>query len=130
LMYRFGRDRRYRGSAVDQAYGSDSGADEIVPVFHHEETPVEFVPPDKLRPGQLGTLVDFTANPLDVTATIVDLAVRGYLVIEEISGEGGFLHKPDWKLTKKKEADAELRDYEQKLLQRKVDGGDRVRRLD
>ena len=48
------------------------------------ETPVEFVPPDDLRPGQLGTLVDFKANPLDVTATIVDLAVRGYLKIEEV----------------------------------------------
>ena len=33
-------------------------------------------PPDDLRPGQIGTLIDFAANPLDVTATIVDLAVR------------------------------------------------------
>jgi hypothetical protein len=31
LIYRFGRDRRYRGSAVDQAYGTDGGADELVP---------------------------------------------------------------------------------------------------
>ncbi len=130
LMYRFGRDRRYRGSAVDQAYGTDSGADELVPVLHHEETPVEFVPPDNLRPGQLGTLVDFTANPLDVTATIVDLAVRGYLVIEEIPAEGGFLHKPDWKLTKKKEPDAELKDYEQKLLAGLFEDGNEVQLSD
>lgn len=130
LMYRFGRDRRYRGSAVDQAFGSDSGAEEYVPVLHHEETPVEFVPPDNLRPGQLGTLVDFTANPLDVTATIVDLAVRGYLVIEEIPGEGGFLHKPDWKLTKKKEPDAELKDYERKLLEALFDDGNEVQLSD
>jgi uncharacterized protein (TIGR04222 family) len=130
LQYRFGRDRRYRGSAVDQAYGSDSGAEEYVPVLHHEETPVEFVPPDNLRPGQLGTLVDFTANPLDVTATIVDLAVRGYLVIEEIPGEGGFLHKPDWKLTKKKEADAELKDYERKLLDGLFEDGNEVQLSD
>jgi hypothetical protein len=41
-----------------------------------------------LRPGELGTLVDAAANPLDVTATIVDLAVRGYLRIEEIR-QGG-----------------------------------------
>src|SRR2546421_132068 len=91
---------------------------------------VEFVPPDKLRPGQLGTLVDFTANPLDVTATIVDLAVRGYLVIEEIPGEGGFLHKPDWKLTKKKEPDAELKDYEQKLLNGLFEDGNEVQLSD
>ena len=37
------------------------------------------------------------ANTLDVTATIVDLAVRKYLVIEEIPKEGWF-GKPDWKL--------------------------------
>jgi uncharacterized protein (TIGR04222 family) len=116
LMIRFGRDRRYRGSPVDQVFGSESGAQERVPVLHHEETPVEFVPPDNLRPGQIGTLVDFSANPLDVTATIVDLAVRGYLVIEEVPGEGGFLHKPDWKLTKKKEPGDDLKDYERKLL--------------
>ena len=99
-------------------------------MLHHEETPVEFVPPDKLRPGQLGTLVDFTANPLDVTATIVDLALRGYLVIEEIPGEGGFLHKPDWKLTKKKEPDAELKDYEQKLLNGLFEDGNEVQLSD
>src|SRR5918994_5281726 len=126
LQYRFGRDRRYRGSAVDAAFGSESGADERVPVLHHEETPVEFVPPDELRPGQLGTLVDFTANPLDVTATIVDLAVRGYLVIEEIPGEGGFLHKPDWKLTKKKDPDAALKAYEQRLLTALFEDGNEV----
>ena len=130
LMYRFGRDRRYRGSAVDQAFGSDGGAEEYVPLLHHEETPVEFVPPDNLRPGQLGTLVDFTANPLDVTATIVDLAVRGYLVIEEIPGEGGFLHKPDWKLTKKKESDAALKDYERKLLDALFEDGNEVQLSD
>ena len=73
------------------------------------------MPPDGLRPGQVGTLVDFKANPLDVTATIVDLAVRGYLRIEELS-EAGLLRKGDWKLTRMKEDDAELMPYEQKLL--------------
>jgi uncharacterized membrane protein YgcG len=130
LMYRFGRDRRYRGSSVDQAFGTDSGADERVPLLHHEETPVEFVPPDHLRPGQLGTLVDFAANPLDVTATIVDLAVRGYLVIEEVPGEGGFLHKPDWKLTKKKEAGPELKEYETKLFTSLFEDGNEVQLSD
>jgi uncharacterized protein (TIGR04222 family) len=130
LMIRFGRDRRYRGSAVDQAFGSESGATERVPVLHHEETPVEFVPPDNLRPGQIGTLVDFSANPLDVTATIVDLGVRGYLVIEEVAGEGGFLHKPDWKLTKKKDADADLKDYERQLLDALFQDGNEVKLSD
>jgi uncharacterized membrane protein YgcG len=103
LLYFVGRDRRYRGSSVDAAFGAASTEtagtpDERVPVSGEDETPVEFVPPDGLRPGQLGTLVDFVANPLDVTATIVDLAVRGYLVIEETE-ESGLFRKGDWSLT-------------------------------
>ena len=115
VFRRFGRDRRYRGSAVDQAYGSATGEEEIEPLFERTETPVEFVPPDDLRPGQVGTLADLAANPLDVSATIVDLAVRKYLVIEEVPKEGHF-SSPDWKLTKLKEADAELREYERVTL--------------
>ena len=41
------------------------------------EAPVEFAPPEDLRPGQIGTLIDERANVIDVTATIVDLAGRG-----------------------------------------------------
>ena len=44
---------------------------------------MESAPPDDVRPGQAGTLLDGVANPCDVTATIVDLAVRGYLRIED-----------------------------------------------
>jgi uncharacterized membrane protein YgcG len=114
---RFGRDRRFKGGPVDQAFGTTDGADEATPLISGDtETPVEFVPPDDLRPGQVGTLVDFHANPLDVTATIIDLAVRKYLVIEEVETESRWL-KNDWKLTKLKEPDDELKDYEKTLLQ-------------
>ena len=114
LVWVKGRDRRYKGSAVDAAFGSADAEEELVPLGGEDETPVEFVPPDDLRPGQVGTLVDFRAHPLDVTATIVDLAVRGYLTIEEIPGGTS---KPDWKLTKKKEPGDELEKYEQKLIE-------------
>jgi uncharacterized membrane protein YgcG len=43
----------------------------------------QYEPPDKLSPGEVGTLVDNSADMRDITATIVDLAVRGYLVIEQ-----------------------------------------------
>ncbi len=131
FVWLFGRDRRYRGSAVDAAFDSDvpNAPEERVPLFGEHETPVEFVPPDDLRPGQVGTLVDFKANPLDVTATIVDLAVRGYLVIEEVDG-GGFLRHGDWKLTRKKEDDATLLPYEQKLLDGLFRTGDEVKLSD
>jgi hypothetical protein len=102
VMWRVGRDRRYAGSAVDVAFGSAEGAEQRVAPFEDRDSPVEFVPPDGLRPGLVGTLLDEQANPLDVTATIVDLAVRGYLVIEEVPKEGWF-GKPDWKLQKQKD---------------------------
>ena len=41
--------------------------------------------PDGVRPGQIGTLIDEQADVIDVTATIMDLAVRRYLLIEELS---------------------------------------------
>jgi uncharacterized membrane protein YgcG len=43
----------------------------------------QYEPPNQLTPGECGTLVDDAANMRDITASIVDLAVRGYLVIEE-----------------------------------------------
>jgi hypothetical protein len=44
---------------------------------------VQYAPPDELSPAEAGTLVDNDAAMRDITATIVDLAVRGYIVIEE-----------------------------------------------
>jgi uncharacterized protein (TIGR04222 family) len=115
LVWRGGRDRRFIGSAVDVAFGSDSGKDEPVPLGSGHDVPVEFEPPDKLRPGELGTLVDAAANPLDVTATIVDLAVRGYLRIEEVPKEGWF-GKADWNLVQTRQPDDKLQPYERTLL--------------
>jgi hypothetical protein len=77
LVWRFGRDRRYAGSAVDAAYGPGdgvtAGAEADAPL-REDETPVMFEPPEHLRPGQLGVLIDFKAHPRH--RTIVDLAVR------------------------------------------------------
>jgi uncharacterized protein (TIGR04222 family) len=120
VFSRKARDRRYKGGAVDQTFGSAGGAEEVTPLrAGHTETPVEFVPPDDLRPGQVGTLVDFVANPLDVTATIIDLAVRKYLVIDEVDTDSRWLRN-DWKLTKLDpptgKAAGELKPYEQELL--------------
>jgi uncharacterized protein (TIGR04222 family) len=127
LVWRFGRDRRYAGSAVDAAYGKD-GAPETSAPLREAETPVEFVPPDGLRPGQLGTLIDFTANPLDVTATVVDLAVRGYLKIEEVEKEW-YQFKHDWKLTKLDQSEA-LHRYERTLYDGLFKDGDEVKLSD
>lgn len=44
---------------------------------------VSYEPPDQLTPAELGTLVDNSPDLRDITATLVDLAVRGYVRIEE-----------------------------------------------
>ena len=115
LFWTRGRDRRFVGSPVDQTMGNATGEAQAVPLFERGVAPVEFAPPEDLRPGQVGTIIDEQANTLDVTATIVDLAVRGYLTIEEIPKEGWF-GKPDWTLHRTDKADADLLTYEGTLL--------------
>ncbi len=49
-----------------------------------ESIAVQYEPPDQLTPGECGTLVDNSADMRDITATLVDLAVKGYLTIEQV----------------------------------------------
>jgi hypothetical protein len=116
LLWVTGRDRRAVGSQVDIAYGTTPGGQQAVPLFEEGTFPVEFAPPDHIRPGQVGVLVDETANPVDISATIVDLGVRGYLRIEEIP-KRWFLGKPDWRLVQMRQADGDLLSYERVLLE-------------
>lgn len=125
LAWRRGRDRRYQGSQVDQVLGNAEGLEQTVPLFEGGEAPVEFAPPEDLRPGQIGTLIDERANTLDVTATIVDLATRRYLVIEEIEGTGWF-GKADWRLIRQPAPGDELLTYERMLLERLFSSGEEV----
>ncbi len=43
----------------------------------------QYEPPKGICPAEAGTLIDDTIHPRDITSTIVDLAVRGYIKIEE-----------------------------------------------
>jgi uncharacterized protein (TIGR04222 family) len=126
LVWQQGRDRRYRGSQVEQVMGSTSGEVEPIPLLERSANVVEFAPPEDLRPGQVGTLIDERANTLDVTATIVDLATRRYLVIQEIPKEGWF-GKPDWTLVRQPAPGDELLSYERKLLESLFETGDQVK---
>jgi len=44
---------------------------------------VRYDPPEGLTPGEVGTLADNSPDMRDITATLVDLATRGYVAIEE-----------------------------------------------
>jgi uncharacterized membrane protein YgcG len=127
LAWRRGRDVRYRGSQIDQVMGGPVETEtQAVPLFEKGTSVVEFAPPEDLRPGQVGTLVDEEANTLDVSATIVDLAVRKHLVIEEIPKKW-LLGKADWKFRRLPPPEADgLLSYERNLLEGLFEDGDEV----
>lgn len=81
LFRRGGRDRAYAGLTP----GLLPAAGQENTTGPRQKTPVavRFTPPDGASPSEIGTLVDGTAGTNDVVAGIVDLAVRGYLRIEE-----------------------------------------------
>jgi len=74
----------------------------------------EYEPPDDLHPAELSTLVEAKFRPREFSATIVDLAVRGYLKIVETKGDGLF-GKASYTLVRTKPADHHLRPYERSV---------------
>jgi uncharacterized membrane protein YgcG len=114
LWWRLGRDRQY----TSIHHLTQNAEEEREPIFGSTSIAVEFEPPENIRPGQMGLLLDERADTLDVTATIVELAVRGYLKITELPKTGAlaWLGKPDYQLDKLKDADAGLLEYERIVL--------------
>jgi uncharacterized membrane protein YgcG len=106
-----GRDRRYSRSAARVVGGTAVQAEEAVPLSGDGEPAMQSAPPADVRPGQAGTLLDGVANPRDVTGTIVDLAVRGYLRIDDAGQDTS----RDWRLVRLDKTGG-LLDYEQILL--------------
>lgn len=90
-----GRDRRFlkRAAFVEE---TEEGA---APLFDAPTVVPEYEPPDKLSPAALGLILDERADAKDLTATVVDLAVRGVLRIEKVEKQG-LLGRDDWRLVK------------------------------
>ncbi len=76
---------------------------------------VAFEPPNSLRPGELGTLMDEKADTLDVTATIIDLATRGFMTITE-QKKTWIFGSTDYILSKTNKETNSLHAYENTLL--------------
>ena len=53
-------------------------------------------PPPGMTPAEVGSLIDDKVNPRDITSTIVDLAVRGFIKIEETVDRGLVFHHKDY----------------------------------
>lgn len=71
---------------------------------------VAFASPDGVLPGQVGTVVDEHVDVVDVTATVIDLAVRNYLWIAETEGH-------DWQIVRRNPVDASLSGYEKAVYE-------------
>jgi len=71
-----------------------------------------------LSPGEVGALVDEKMDQRDITASVIGLAVKGYIKIEETSVAGliTLFDRTDYKLIKEKEADDKLSPLERQLL--------------
>ena len=55
-----------------------------------------YEPPPQMSPAEAGTLLDDTTHPRDITSTLVDLAVRGFVKIEETDDKGMVFHHKDY----------------------------------
>ncbi len=88
---------------------------------------VQYEPPDKLTPGECGTLVDNEAAMRDITATLVDLAVKGYLTIEQKDEEHllGLSHSKEYIFHLKQPAAqwSNVRPHEREMLSALFDDG-------
>lgn len=112
-----------RAGADAKSGGQISRAGEFVPVGPGES---EFRVVGDVRPGHVGTVVDERVDPIDVTATVLDLAVRGHLLITELPRSSEFA-RTDWTLSRAGAGRDELRPFESALLDGITPGGETVR---
>lgn len=105
LHRRGGRDARPSGDPILVAQFVPAG-----------EGVVEFRAGGEVLPGQVGTVADERVDPIDITATIVDLAVRGHLLIVELPRRSEFA-PADWEFHRMPADAATLRPYERALLE-------------
>jgi uncharacterized membrane protein len=130
MWLRNGRDFWYKTPQILDQHAKG----EVRPMVAHETTIVAFEPPAQLRPAEVGVLIDERADTLDITATLIDLATRGYITITEIPKKWLF-GSSDYELTKinqtksatKKQSNNDLLPYETMLLNRLFTSGDRVK---
>ncbi|WP_043784504.1 DUF2207 domain-containing protein [Amycolatopsis rifamycinica] len=97
------RRRRQDAGALRTAVGP-------VEVLLRDGDRVFFASPDGVLPGQVGTVVDETVDVVDISATVVDLAVRNYLWLAEVPG-------PDWQISRRNPPDEHLHDFERAVCE-------------
>ncbi len=125
LAARRGRDQQYVG--LTPGLRPAPGQTETVGPATRAPIAVQFTPPAGVAPGMLGTLIDERAENRDVTATIVDLAVRGYLRFEDTSPVTGSAN--DFRLVQLRRG-GDLLPYEERIFDRLFADGPETTRDD
>lgn len=85
-----------------------------------------YEPPPGMTPVEVGTLVDDSTDPRDITSILVDLAVRGYVKIREVQvSQMLVFKKKDYIFVQLKgpEQWGELTSFEQEFMQNLFAGG-------
>jgi uncharacterized membrane protein len=88
-----------------------------------------YEPPKGMTPAEAGTMIGDSVHPRDVTSTIVDLAVRGYIKIEEITEKHILMSSKDYifHLLKPMNDWQNLAPHERLMLENMFLGGSEVR---
>ncbi|GAB3413312.1 DUF2207 domain-containing protein [Flindersiella endophytica] len=116
LSLRGRRDLRYAGVTPGLLPATGvAAATEPAPSERSEDAAVQFAPPAGISPGEAGVLLRRKTTTVETTATLIDLAVRGYLHIDGSRG--------DWTLTALHPPDNHLRPHELALLNGLFAGG-------
>jgi uncharacterized membrane protein len=91
----------------------------------------QYGPPEKMTPAEAGLLIDDSIDPRDITCTIVDLAVRGYIHIQEIDTKVLMFTNKDYelRLLKPRGEWKDLTDFEQVMLTTIFTGESTTRRI-
>ena len=85
-----------------------------------------YEPPPGISPAEAGTLLDDSIHPRDITSTMVDLAVRGYIKIEEVAEKGLVFSHKDYifhLLKPREQWGADLAPHERVMLENVFVGG-------
>jgi len=87
-----------------------------------------YEPPEKMGPAEVGTLIDGSVDPRDITSVLVDMAVRGYVKIVETEHKGFLSSTKDYEfhLLKNRGEWNDLTDYETAMLGNVFAGSDVV----
>ena len=89
-----------------------------------------YEPPAEISPAEAGTLLDDSIHPRDITSTIIDLAVRGYIKIEETAEKNLLFTHKDYVfhlLKPREQWGAELAPHERVMLENVFASGDETR---